>query len=484
MERRKGEAIARVHASDQGPGSGLDLHHLLRSVLSIVLVLSAGSAFLAPGDGLLLRPLTPIRHVVLIVEENHSFDNVLGRFCARVASGSIRRPGLAMSCSGATSGTIADGRTIRLSTARDLVPVVDHTVQAQLAAIDGGSMDGFARISGCARKGLLPYACYTQFAPRQIPNITKLASNFAISDRTFEFRSTPSWVGHMMLASASTDGFTGDNPTVSHAASGPGWGCDSGRDAHWWNGVQVVDVPACVPNRFGDGPYRPSPVQYVPTIFDRLDRAGLSWRIYGGIDDPSQPGSGYGWSICPTFFECLGSQQRANLVPARRILDDARGGSLPAYAIVTPGATDSQHNSFSMAVGDNWVGDVVDAIEHGPDWSSTAIFLTWDDCGCFYDHVAPPSPGLGIRVPMVVISPYANPGFTDSHVASLLSVLAFVERTFGLRPLNSADASAYAYGNAFDFAQAPLPPVEMTHTAVPASELTYIASHLATLGPT
>ena len=84
-----------------------------------------------------------------------------------------------------------------------------------------------------------------------------------------------------------------------------------------------------------------------------------------------------------------------------------------------------------MAVGDNWIGQVVSAIETGPDWASTAIFLTWDDCGCFYDHVAPPT-GLGIRVPMIMISPYVKAGTTDSNVASFASVLAFTETVFGL----------------------------------------------------
>jgi hypothetical protein len=85
---------------------------------------------------------------------------------------------------------------------------------------------------------------------------------------------------------------------------------------------------------------------------------------------------------------------------------------------------------------------VVQAIESGPDWSTTAIFITYDDCGCFYDHVAPPSPELGIRVPMVVVSPFARRGFTDTNVASYASLLAFTEYVFGLQPLADADANA------------------------------------------
>ena len=84
-----------------------------------------------------------------------------------------------------------------------------------------------------------------------------------------------------------------------------------------------------------------------------------------------------------------------------------------------------------MAQGDNWIGSIVNAIEQGPQWTSTAIFITWDDCGCFYDHVPPP-PGLGIRVPMLLVSPYAKAGYTDSAAASFASILAYTEHAFTL----------------------------------------------------
>jgi phospholipase C len=431
--------------------------------------------------------VSPIRHVVLIDEENHSFDNVLGRFCAEVAAGDIQRPGANMPCDGATTATLANGRVMDLPPARDVVPYVVHNVASQQAAINGGMMNGFTEVGGCGASAPIPYACFPQYYPRQIPNIAALSTAFAVSDHTFEFRSTPSWVGHMVLASANADGFIGDNPFIGQdAITGPGWGCDSNLDAHWsaGPGEAIRSVPACVPDRAGAGPYRPSPVRYVPTIFDRLDAAQKAWKIYGGLDDPTDLGSGYGWAICPTFFECLGSSQADNLVPAASILADARAGTLPNYSIVTPTAKNSQHNSFSMAVGDNWIGSVIDAIQHGPDWSSTAIFITWDDCGCFYDHVAPPRPSWGIRVPMIIVSPYAKAGFTDTHEASFVSVLAFVEHTFGLLPLNQADASAYDYSFSFDLSQEPLAPVRTTRTHVPAEELRRIERHLVTLDPT
>ena len=435
------------------------------------------------------RPLdSPIRHIVLIDEENHSFDNVLGKFCADVASGAIVRPGAGMACAGATSATLADGSVMPLPVARDVVPYIVHDVSSQQAAIDGGKMDGFAEVGGCGPSAPVPYGCFGQYSASQIPNITALANAFAVSDHTFEFRSTPSWVGHMVLASATVDGFVGNNPTATGRVHGigPGWGCDSHLDANWSSspGGPLQSVPACVPDSTGAGPYRPSPVRYVPTIFDRLDAANRSWKIYGGLSGAEHLGSGYGWTICPTFFECLGSSQANNVVPAASILADARQGTLPSYSIVTPTASNSQHNSFSMAVGDNWIGKVVGAIEEGPDWSSTAIFITWDDCGCFYDHMPPPRPSWGIRVPMIVVSPWAKAGFTDTKDATFISVLAFAEHTFGLTPLNKADARVYDFQNVFDFSQTPVTPVAMTTQHVPRSELRHIAKHLSTLGVT
>ena len=129
-----------------------------------------------------------------------------------------------------------------------------------------------------------------------------------------------------------------------------------------------------------------------------------------------------------------------------------------------------------MLRGDNWIATNMNALMQGPDWNSSATFITYDDCGCFYDHVPPP-PGLGIRVPMVIVSPYAKPASTDSTTASFGSMLAFIEHTFGLAPLSSHDADAYDYSGSFDFLQRPISPVPLPKHRVPVSELRWIASH-------
>jgi phospholipase C len=443
-------------------------------VAALVALLVVGSSESASRTEPANVQVSPIKHVVIVFQENHTFDDVLGRLCAQIADGTTTAH---EACDGATTGTLPDGSSIPLRNEPDIVPSVNHSVSSQQTAIDGGKMDGFGLIGGCtAQTG---YACYAQFDPSRIPNLAALAKAFVISDRTFEFANTPSWAGHMVLGSATLDGFQGDNPKPSRFSppqTGPGWGCDSFKDDKWWNGRRFVLMPSCVPDRNGNGPYRPSLVPFVPTIFDRLEGAGLSWRIYGGVGGPGS-GSGYGWTICPTFYECLGSGQRSKLVAADSVIADAKAGRLPSLAIVTPTGANSQHNNNSMTQGDNWIGNVVGAIENGPNWSSSAIFVTYDDCGCFYDHVPPPDASTGIREPMVIVSPYAKPGYTDSTNATFMSMLAYTEHTFGLTPLTSADANAYDYGNSFNYAQTPRGPVPMTHRTLPAWERLWVASH-------
>ena len=386
----------------------------------------------------------PIQHIVVIDQENHSFDNVLGYLCVNTKR-----------CDGALSGLLPDGTTIALKRAADLVPNLGHAPRDQLAAIDGGKMDGFANVSLCGAS--YGYPCFTAFLPSQIPILSKLATWFSISDRTFELTPVETLASHLELVSATSDGFVGKNPVPGTAGTGkPGWGCDALTDARWISPHGVfLTVPSCVPKADGTGPYKPSPVPYVPTILERLDQAGISWKIYAGNPGIGGVYNDYGAAICPTFASCIYSTEAAHMVAAASIINDVSAGNLPSVSIVTPTAVNSQHNFYSMAAGDNWIGAVVKAIYASPAWSSTVILITYDDCGCFYDHVPPP-PGLGIREPMVIVGGLVKNGYTDSNIASPASALALTEHAFGLAPLGGADATAYDYANVFNFAQVPL----------------------------
>jgi phospholipase C len=124
-----------------------------------------------------------------------------------------------------------------------------------------------------------------------------------------------------------------------------------------------------------------------------------------------------------------------------------------------------------MTAGDNWLGQLVSAAESGPEWRSTTIFITWDDCGCFYDQMPPGSnpdgTRQGPRVPLIMVSPYTRPGYTDTRATTFAGILGYTERTFGLPSLNVNDASAYAFANAFNYAQNPLQPVKMVTRPLP-----------------
>jgi phospholipase C len=431
---------------------------------------------------------SPIKHVVVLYQENHSFDNVLGDWCfinSRCNGYDVTKP-----------VTLKGGTQYTLQQAPDVIPNVAHSVAAQVTGIDGGLMDGWEGVNGCGATstlaGGIPYGCLTYYAPSQIPNLAALATKFVVSDETFSMVDSPSWGGHLYAVAASTDNFTGDNPSAPKPTppgyvAGPGWGCDSNKVTPWIDpSTKVIsNQPSCIPDpNLGlpnGGAFEPTTAQYMPTIMDRLDGAGLTWRLYTA---PSAD-SDYIWAVCPSFAECLDTTQAQNMVPTQQVLSDAASGSLPSYSLVLGGAGTYanvvQHNGMSMAAGDSWTGQVVSAIENGPDWDSTAIFITYDDCGCFYDHVAPgvnpDGTPQGTRMPMVIVSPYAKPGYTDSTPATFASILAYVEQTFGLASLSVNDAGAYAYANSFDYSQTPLTGISMQRETISAAEQQYLNAH-------
>jgi phospholipase C len=145
----------------------------------------------------------------------------LGNICANATAGvNAHQP-----CDGATQGQLADGTTIPLANAADIVPNVGHNVPAQKTAVNGGRMNGFSKISGCTASATPPHACYMQYYGPQVPNLAALARKFVISDRTFELTKSPSWAGHLVVAAGTQDGFQGNNPVKSTftTKTGAGW---------------------------------------------------------------------------------------------------------------------------------------------------------------------------------------------------------------------------------------------------------------------
>ena len=439
---------------------------------AVLTVITAGLSGYAMTGAAKAQP-TPITHIVVLYLENHTFDNMLGFWCDQNPT---RCPDGGMP----SSVRLSDGTVVNPAVTPDFVPKIAHSVAAEQQAIDGGKMDGWQNVAGCdATTG---YACVGGYIPAQVPNLAALADRFAISDRTFSMADSPSWGGHLYAAMGQLDGFLGNNPYPAHGASlSAGWGCDSKHMTQWRGpGGRIKRVPSCVPkyslNRPNGGAFEPTPVKQAPTIFDRLRGAHLPWRIYG---EPKPAGSGtlafgYVWDICPSFAECLYTHQKKSNVPSSTFVDDARAGNLPSFAIITPGGVDakfSEHNKMSMAAGDNWLGQIASAVMNGPEWKSTVLFITWDDCGCFYDQVRPGTnpdgTKQGPRVPLVIVSPYARRGYTDTTSATFASILAYAEHTFGLKPLGINDQKAYPFTNAFNYRQHPQQPARMVYRPLP-----------------
>jgi phospholipase C len=479
-----GPAAAQAQATEP-PSSPSSAHGPTRATLPPRA--SAASRADLPGAAI---AQSPIQHVVVIYLENHTFDNVLGYWChshpARCPDGGMP-----------ASVTLSDGTVVKPTVTPDLIPVVNHSVAAQVAAmnIKNGvpQMNGWQNIPtagaqlGCG--AAQHYDCISGYQPTQVPNLTSLAKIFAISDMTFSMADSPSWGGHLYAAMGSLDGFTGDNPVPAKGVTpGPGWGCESDLVTPWlgpYGGTYLV--PSCIPDYSLDpvqhpngGAFEPTPAAYHGTIFDELSAAGLSWRIYGAATPPAAgaTNNGWTWSICPSLAECLDTSQRSNLVDASQFYTNAAAGTLPNYSIVTAGGSgsyisDGCHNAESMTACDDYIGSLVNAVEKGPDWSSTAVFITFDDFGGFYDQVPPRiNPDYtqqGPRVPLIIVSPYAKARYTDTTATTFAGILAYTEQNFGLAPLGPNDKWAYPFTNAFNYSQTPLNPVRMVHRPLPAS---------------
>ena len=377
----------------------------------------------------------PIKHVVFVMKENRTFDMLFGRF------------------PGANGVTVGDdqGRQRPLTRGLERLPEdINHCYPCALQAWDHGKMDGFATISDAAER----YA-YTQYRRDQIPNLWRWASDFVLGDNFFASAQGPSFPNHL-YSIAATSGGTHENPMqdnralmVRHRSTGlyKAWGCDSIQGAY----VRVVDsegVTEKVPPCFD-----------FQTEGDLLSNAGIPWAYYSA----TQYQNGYLWSAYDAIRHVRANEAawQKHIFPVDGFVRDAREGRLPPVTWVTPRFPLSDHPEYSMCWGENWTTQIVNAVMRSPEWRNTAIFITWDDYGGFYDHVPPPQVdnfGFGIRVPLLIISPYAKDGYVTHELGEFSSILRFIEDNWGLTQLTHRDRDATPLLSAFDFNQAPRPP--------------------------
>jgi phospholipase C len=363
------------------------------------------------------KDITVIQHTVFILKENHTFDNYFGTF-----------PG----ADGATSGRISTGQVVPLSHMADTsIAGLCNSWDCALQGMDGGKMDRFDLIYGGA------LTAYTQLNEQDIPNYWAYARQFVLGDRFFTSLHGPSLPNDFYTIAAQSGGVISD---ISDSGPGPPV-CGGDTTAT----VQVMDSGGHITNQF--------PCFDFQTLADRIQSAGLTWKFYSD-----------GTITVFNLINHIGNtpQWKDHLAPSAQFAIDAQSGQLPNMSWVIPAIGTDEHPPNSICAGENWTVNTMNTLMQGPAWNSTAVFIAWDDFGGFYDHVPPPALdplGLGPRVPLLIISPYAKPGYISHTVSEHSSILKFVEARYQFQPLTPRDAMASDMQDSFDFNQSPQPPL-------------------------
>ncbi len=412
------------------PRSAVTPPRVLATAVALAIVVfgltgDASSSQARPVDASRYPTRWPIKHVIFIVKENRTFDQYFGLF-----------PG----ANGTTVGRTKEGeRPLTQGLPERVQHDLLHNYETALKSWDHGKMDGFAW-DEWSRK----YA-YSEALPSDIPNYWHWAQEFVLGDNFFSSAQGPSFPNHLFTIAAQSAG-THNNPKRTEGGGSWTWGCDAPGNVR----VKVkteVDEVTWVPPCFD-----------IPTEGDLLTKKGIPWSYYSAA-----PGEkGYIWSAFEAIRHIRTTHAwQEHVQPVDSLISDISRGALPPVTWVTPRFEFSEHPEYSLCYGENWTTEVVNAVMGTSMWKDTAIFITWDDWGGFYDHVPPPQVdrfGLGIRVPLLLISPYALPGAIDHRRGEFSSVLRFIEDNWGLTQLTRRDRSAGDLSYDFDFTAPPRPP--------------------------
>ncbi len=374
-------------------------------------------------------PGSPIQHIVVIMQENRSFDNLFNGY-----------PGADTVQGGMNGGELVPLKPVSLGDSRDLT----HSHMRWLKDYDNGQMDGFEQDGS-----LLPYS----YVPRSdVEEYWSLAQNYVLGDHMFQSNTGPSFVAHQYMI-AGQSGDVAENPT------GSVWGCDAapGTTAALI-GPNDTELP---------GVY---PCFDYQTTADLLDRKGVTWRYYA-------PGKGDNFFLVSAYQAIrhirFGKDWDQNVIsPSRRVLVDIKAGELAQVTWIVPDFAHSDHPG-SGNEGPAWIAAIVNAIGNSPYWNSTAIFISWDDWGGWYDHVSPTKVdemGPGFRVPLLIVSPYSKHGYVTHHFHEASGFIAFIEHNFDLGTLGARDAGTDAFSDCFDYTQTP-PAFTAIHTKITAEQI-------------
>lgn len=407
----------------------------------------------------------PITHVVVIMQENRSFDNFFRGF-----------PGANSATAGSGHGVKYTLQPLPLTWSHDM----NHHPWQFWEDYDGGKNDGWDKLiqgstPDCpyAREWVNHPSCwlfssgkvYQQMAfsytvKSDIQPYWTMAARYTLGDRNFGSTNGPSFGEHQMLV-AGQQGHANDVPYLMP------WGCDATKNMNY-NFEYYLKYgqakPPEFPPQFGHEIVGTRPCFTYPTVAGLLDKAGISWRWYV----QQSPNDGFWLSAFDAIKQVRYGPDWQNVVsPDTQVLDDIASGQLRQVSWVMPhkGASDHAGNG-SGNCGPAWITSIVNAIGQSPYWNSTAIIITWDEWGGWFDHVVPPQyadpvtqayEGLGYRTPLIIVSPYAKNHYVSHAQHETASSLHFIEKMFGLSqlPNNVADSRADAYDDVFDFSKPP-----------------------------
>jgi phospholipase C len=390
-----------------------------------------GLALGAPAHA--AAPRTPIHHFITLMQENHTFDNYFGTYpgadgippgtCVPIDPRKGRKPCFKPFHIG--SNSIAP---------RDL----DHSTATARLQYNGGRMDGF--ISSLRRRNQDGRLAMGYRNGDDLPFYWNLADDYVLYDRFFSPAFGGSYLNHVYWATAS-----------------PGGGIDRVPEEGLGN---------------------------LPTIFDRLQKAHVTWKFYVQNYEPDLnyrtfkefPGNRASqviWVPILNFARYIDDPAfMRHIVPLRRYFEDLDNGTLPEVSYIAPSGP-SEHPPSNLASGEAFVRGLINGLMDSTSWRSSAFLLAYDDWGGWYDHVKPPQVdnfGYGFRVPAILVSPFARQGYVDSTTLDFTSILRFIEDNWSLRPLTRRDATAKSIAGGFDFRAAPRPASFVSAHRGPAEE--------------
>ena len=402
-----------------------------------------GSYIVPPG-------IHKIKHVIVVMQENRSFDSYFGTFPG--ADGIPMKNGTPTVCvPDPSNGTCVSPHVDHA----DINGGGPHNYTNATSDVNGGTMNGFIGQAELGRKGCTDPtdpACTNSATPdvmgyhtqSDIPNYWTYAEDFVLQDHMFEPNASWSLPAHLFLVSEWAAHCTQeDNPSS----------CVNGT---------VANPPAKPPakpavyggevgpkkNKKGKSTPNHQPIYAWTDLTYLLHKDHVNWGYYvvSGTEpdcendaaetcapvaqNSNTPGI---WNPLPWFDTVKADNQLGNIQDVTKFYAAAKAGTLPAVSWVVPSGEVSEHPPSPVSYGQSYVTSLINAVMHSPDWSSTAIFLAWDDWGGFYDHVAPPTVdqlGYGLRVPAMVISPYAKKGYVDHQTLSFDAYDKFIEDDF------------------------------------------------------